>query len=126
MEMEILKRKISTFKGEGGRLTKVSDDLLMEILHAWEQWTGSQGSFYSELGVSQKKMAKIIGKAKKLKREGHFPVEEFKEIKIGDLASGGPMGGLPPCSGIEILWENGRVIRFPQVDSLVDFLKKVA
>lgn len=124
MEMEILKKKISTFKGDGGRLRKVSDDLLMEILHAWEQWTGSQGAFYSELGVSQRKMAKLIGKAKKLKREGHFPVEEFKEIKVSEVAEGGSMS--PPCSGIEILWENGKVIRFSQVDSLIDFLKKVA
>lgn len=126
MEMEILRKKISTFKGEGGRLIKVSDDLLLEILHAWEQWTGSQGTFYSELGVSAKKMAKIIGKAKKLKREGHFPVEEFKEIKVSEVAERGQIGLLPPCSGIEILWENGKVIRFPQVDSLIDFLKKVA
>lgn len=126
MEMEILRKKISTFKGEGGRLTKVSDDLLMEILHAWEQWTGSQGSFYSELGVSHRKMAKLIGKAKKLKREGHFPVEEFKEVKVTEVTDGALSGGLPPCSGIEILWDNGKVIRFPQVDSLIDFLKKVA
>jgi hypothetical protein len=126
MDMEILKKKISTFKGEGGRLRKVSDDLLMEILHAWEQWTGSQSSFYSELGVSQRKMAKIIGKAKKLKREGHFPVEEFKEVKVAEFVDGGQAGILPPCSGIEILWDKGKVIRFPQVDSLIDFLKKVA
>jgi hypothetical protein len=71
-------------------------------------------------------MAKLIGKAKKLKREGHFPVEEFKEVKVTELESGTETGGLPPCLGIEILWDNGKVIRFPQVDSLVDFLKKVA
>ena len=50
-------------------------------------WPGSSGrgptqDFYRAIGVSQKGMASIIGKAKKLRREGHFPAEEFKEIKI--------------------------------------------
>lgn len=126
MDMTILRKKVSTFKGEGGRLTKVSDELLLEILHAWEQWTGSQESFYTELGVSRRKMARIIGKAKRMKREGHFPVEEFKEIKVTELAGGGGMASLPPCSGVEILWDQGKVIRFPQVDQLIEFLKKVA
>jgi hypothetical protein len=119
--MEVLKKKISTFRGEGGRVRITSDELLMEILLAWEEWTGPANGFYSSIGVSQRGMASIIGKAKKLKRDGHFPVEEFKEIKV---VEGGP--GSSPCSGIEIAWDNGRLIRFTEVDQLVDFLKKVA
>lgn len=124
MDLEVLKKKISTFRGEGGRVRKVSDEILMEVLCAWEQWTGPAKGFYTALGVSQKGISSIIGKGKKLKREGHFPVEDFKEIKVVEGPGSPP--GLPPCSGIEIAWDNGRLIRFNEVDQLVDFLKKVA
>ena len=123
MDLEVLKKKVSTFRGEGGRVRGVSDELLMEILMAWEQWTGPAAGFSKAIGVSIKGMSSIIGKAKKLRREGHFPAEEFKEIKVG---GGVQPGALPPCSGVEIAWDNGRLIRFQQVDQLIDFLKKVA
>jgi len=122
MDMDVLKKRISTFRGDGGRVRITDESLLMEILQAWEQWTGPAKSFYPAIGVSQKGMASIIGKAKKLRREGHFPAEEFKEIKVAGVAS----PGLGPCAGLEIVWDNGKLIRFQQVDQLVDFLKKVA
>ena len=127
MDLEVLKKKISTFRGDGGRVRITSDDLLMEILLAWEQWTGPAKGFYAAIGVSQNGMASVIGKAKKLRREGHFPAEDFKEVKIADADGGNSsFGPLPPCSGIEVAWANGRLIRFAQVEQLVDFLKKVA
>jgi|ERR1700683_1794765 hypothetical protein len=121
MDLTILKKKLSTYRTEGGYLKKVSDEVLMEILQAWEQWTGPASGFYKALGISRNGISSIIGKAKKLKREGHFPVEEFKEIK---MAEGLGLSG--PCQGIEISWDNGKLIRFPAVDQLVEFLKKVA
>ena len=125
MDMEILKKKISTFRGEGGRVRITDDSLLMEILSGWEQWTGPGKDFYRAIGVSPKGMASIIGKAKKMRREGHFPAESFKEIKIE--GSGTPPPGLSgPCTGIELCWNEGKIIRFPQVDQLLEFLKKVA
>lgn len=124
MDFTVLKKKISSYKTASGRVTKVPDELVMEILHAWEQWTGPAASFYAEIGVSAKKMARVLGRAKKLKREGHFPESEFKEIKLD--SSSGQIMELPPCSGVELVWESGRVIRFSQVDLLLDFLKKVA
>ena len=122
MDMDVLKKRISTFRGEGGRVRITDEGLLMEILTAWEQWTGPAKSFYPAIGVSQTGMASIIGKAKKLRREGHITAEEFKEVKL----SGTELGSAGPCSGIEIAWDNGKLIRFQQVDQLVEFLKKVA
>lgn len=122
MDMEVLKRKISTFRGEGGRVRITDDQLYMEILAAWEQWKGPSKEFYSAIGVSKTGLAGIIGKAKRMKREGHFPAEEFKEIKM----TGGSPRELGPCQGIEMAWDGGKLIRFQEVDQLVDFLKKVA
>lgn len=122
MDLEILKKKISTFRGDGGRVKINDDHLLMEILLAWEQWTGPTREFYRTIGVSQTGMASIIGKAKKLRREGQFPVEGFKEIKV----EGSAVLGTGPCSGIELCWNEGKIIRFPLVDQLLEFLKKAA
>lgn len=121
MDLEVLKKKISTFKGDGGRVSITSDELLMEILLAWEQWTGPASGFYKSLGVSQNGISSIIGRAKKLRREG-FPVQDFKEIKVATSTT--VPGG--PCSRVEILWDGGKLIRFQEVDLLIDFLKKVA
>lgn len=123
MDMEILKKKISTFRGDGGRVRITDDQLYLEILMAWEQWKGSSKEFFRAIGVSKSGLAAIIGKAKRMRREGHFPAEEFKEIKVADSAVPLSTG---TCSGVEILWDNGKLIRFAQVEQLVDFLKKVA
>ena len=124
MELEILKKKVSTFRGEGGRVVGVSDELLLEILSAWEHWTGPASGFYTALGISSKGIASIIKKAKRLKREG-FPTGDFKEIKVeGGVGPTGLSSG--PCVGIELGLTDGKVIRFPQLDQLLEFLKKAA
>jgi hypothetical protein len=121
MDHEILKKKVSTFRGEGGRVSISDDHLLLEILEAWEQWTGPASGFYSAIGVSAKGISSIIGRAKRLKRDG-FPTAGFKEIQLQTPAA----AGFGPCLGIELGLTDGRIIRFPQVDSLVEFLKKAA
>lgn len=128
MDLEVLKKKISTFKGEGGRIRITSDDLMMEILHAWEQWTGPAQGFYVGIGVSSNGMGSIIGRAKKLKREGFpTPLDKFKEVKVESSSSSIPSGfATGPCSGLELVWDNTKLIRFQEVDQLVDFLKKVS
>ena len=123
MDLEVLKKKLSTYKNARGQVRSVSDELLMEVLSARETWTGPTKGFYSAIGISANGMASIIGKAKKLRREGHFPIEDFKEIKIEQAPQGGEVSGL--CK-IELNWEGKQVIRFALVDQLIDFLKKVA
>ncbi len=121
MDLEVLKKKVSTFRGEGGRIKITDDILLLEILSQWEKWTGPADGFYKAIGISQNGMGSVIGRAKKLRREG-FPAQEFKEVKV----LGNTTGSAGPCQGIEIAWDNGKLIRFQEVDQLVDFLKKVA
>lgn len=121
MELEILKKRLSSYRTPKGRLTRVPDELLVEILVAWEQWTGPASGFYSALGADHRKMAGLIGRAKKLKREGFFPEEAFKEIRVDGITAS---GATTPCPGIEIVWDKGKLIRFSQVEQLIDFLKK--
>ncbi len=125
MDLEVLKKKLSTYRNVRGQVRNVNDELLMEVLMAWEQWTGPTGGFCTAIGVSRNGISSIIGKAKKLRREG-FPTGQFKEIKVAESGGSTTLGNLPPCSGIEIAWDNGRLIRFIGVDQLIDFLKKVA
>lgn len=126
MDMEVLKKKISTFRGDAGKVRITDDQLYMEILQSWEHWTGTSKDFYKSLGVSKSGMAAIIGKAKRMRREGHFPVSEFKEIKVEESPSSLTSLNSGPCQGVEILWDGGKLIRFPHVELLIDFLKKVA
>jgi hypothetical protein len=125
MDLEILGKKLDTYRNKRGRIVNVPDELRMEVLSAWEQWKGPAADFYRSLGCSYKGMGSMIGKAKKLRREGHFPVEEFKEVKIIENGSVSA-SGLERCNVIELSWENGRLIRFLQVEQLIEFLKKAA
>ena len=124
MDNVVLKKRLSTFRNEKGVFRNVSQEVLFEVLKGWESWPGTLKDFYSSIGVSSKQMAKLMGKAKKLKREGGFPAEEFKEVNLESVLGTQLTGG--PCQGIELNWEQGKVIRFAQVEQLVDFLKKVA
>jgi hypothetical protein len=126
MDHVTLKRKLSTYVSAKGYLTNVSDEVLYEVLVSWENWTGSSKEFYRSLGFSQTQMAGIIGKAKKLKREGHFGESEFKGVRVEGSASSDVVPGLGGCIGAEVVWTNGHVIRFSDVNVLLDFLKKVA
>ena len=125
MDLETLKKKLSSFKTPGGHLKKVSDELLLEILKAWEEWQGGTTKFYTSIGTSQRQFAQHLGKAKKLKREGHGAAG-FEEVIAAEF---GPVEGAAtahgPCN-IELVWDGGKLIRFAKVETLVDFLKQAA
>jgi hypothetical protein len=122
MEMSFLKKRLSSFVTEKGYLKNVNDETYFELLKAWESWTGTSKEFYRALGFSSRQLAGLIGKAKKMQGKGHFGVSEFKEVKI-EAAEGIE---IYPIVGMEVIWKNGQVIRFSQVDTLIDFLKKAA
>ena len=116
----ILKKRLSTYRTDKGYLKNVSDELLIDILIAWESWPDTASSFYSSIGTSYRQMATLMSKAKKLKRTGMVVDEEFKELKLEPSQKSSCQGS------ITMRWDKGKVIRFPDVDHLVDFLKKVA
>lgn len=123
MENNVLKKKLMTYLSAKGRFTNVSNELLFEVLLAWEQWPGKAKDFYKSIGFGHRQMAGLIGKAKKLKRGGVFPESDFTEVSVESPAAPVEVSG--KCN-IEILWGDNKIIRFGHVDLLLDFLKKAA
>jgi hypothetical protein len=66
---------------------------------------------YRDLGLSKMQMVTMIQKAKRLVKSGIVPPNDFKEIKVADstISNG-------PCSGVELVWGNGKLIRFAQAE----------
>jgi len=127
MDLTVLKKQISSYRTPKGRITKLPDELLGEILHAWEQWSGAPSGFYKELGVDYRKMGSLMGRAKKLKREGAFDGIEFSEVLLEEDQSLPDTTELRGQScGIELVWKNNQIIRFGNSELLMDFLKKAA
>lgn len=129
MENVTLKRKLSSYVSDKGYLKHVPDDILFEVLVAWENWTGSSKEFYATLGFTHAQMASLIGKAKRLKREGHFSDEDFKQIKISteqNLNSEHATVTTSVCGAAELVLPGGKLIRFSNIDFLLDYLKKSA
>jgi hypothetical protein len=126
MDNITLKKKLSAYVSDKGYLTGVTDEIRYEVLCAWENWTGTGTEFYRSLGFSQKQMAGLLGKAKKLKREGHFWSPEFKQVKVDLPPESALMSAPGSYAAAEIVWHNGQVIRFSAVDQLLDFLKRSA
>ena len=124
MDNSILKKRLNTFKSGTGKLRRVSDEVVLEVLRAWENWPGSAADLYRELGLSKMQLVILIKKAKNLVKKGVVAESEFKEIAL-DLqsAQGQPTFG---NKVIELASDGGKLLRFYEVEQLIDFLKKVA
>lgn len=125
MDLTLLKKKISSYRTPTGRITKLPDELLGEILHAWEQWSGPASGFYKSLGADHRKMASLMGRAKQLKRDGVFDGLSFTEVVVETDETSDVFSPAISNCGIELVWEN-KIIRFGSSELLVDFLKKAA
>lgn len=122
METAIIKKRLNTFKSSKGMLRDVSSDVVMEVLRGWEGWTGKTADFYREIGLSKMQMVTMIQKAKKLVKSGTVMEGEFKEIANPVLAA--EMSAGSGVGGMELRLDANRMLRFWQVDHLVEFLKK--
>lgn len=126
MDNAVIKKKLNTFKSEKGMLKDVSSEVVFEVLRSWENWPGKSSDLCRELGLSKMQMVTMIQRAKKLVKSGMAPPDDFKEIKVSESPSNLTSLISGPFIGVEILWDNGKLIRFQQVEQLIDFLKKVA
>jgi hypothetical protein len=126
MDNSVLTKKLNTYKSPKGVLKGMSNDVVLEVLQVWQNWQGSTAELYRDLELSKGQMSALIRAGKKLVKNGYVVENDFKEIKVQESPSSLMSLTSGPCSGVEILWENGKLIRFQQVEMLIDFLKKVA
>ena len=128
MDNAILKKRLNTFRaGKSGRLQEISNDVIVAVHRAWENWPGTTAEFCRELGVNPSQMGVVIKKGKALIKSGAVTESEFQELAaVAGVGGAAASSGTAPCSAIELSWSEGRVIRFPRVDDLLDFLKKAA
>ena len=82
-DISILKKRLSTFRSSKGQIRDVSDEVLADILRAWESWPGTSKEFYQVLGSSKRQMASVIGKAKKVSRD--YPREELSRSRLTSI-----------------------------------------
>ena len=118
MENVVLKKRLNTFRTAKGKLSRVSDEVIMEVLRAWESWPGTSKEFYQDLSLSKQQLAILIKKGKKLIRNGIVVESEFSEIKVAAPET----KEIVSCGNkIVLKWEKGNTIHFAKVDQLIDF-----
>jgi len=65
-------------------------------------------------------MGFLVREARKIAKNSQVVDPAFQALQIQSMI------GAPVGTGIEMTWGEDRVVRFPNVDTLIDFLKKAA
>lgn len=111
----ILKKRLNTCRNAKGNLLGIPDELIMDIIKTWERWPGNCKSFYSSIGIKKEQMASIIKKGKRLFKEGKHKPGTFTAVEVK----------VPSQSKAPIVLnlDKNKVLRFYQVEQLMEFLK---
>jgi hypothetical protein len=123
MDLMILKKKLDGFRTSSGSIRDVSPDVLWELRTAWEHFSGPIEEFRSELGIHTGTLRNLLASAKKLNHvmasASSLELEAEKQPK-----SDPPQMNL---KGLELIYDKGeKTIRFPDVATLIEFLKGAA
>lgn len=125
MDLIILRKKIDGFRAGNGQLQKVPAELLLELRQAWENHTGSADEFRRELGMKVGTLRKLLVESKKLNHvlasaeAVGLSTEEQNTAMVENVADTG--------NQLELVYDGAsKIIRFPSVDTLVEFLRKAA
>jgi hypothetical protein len=121
MDYEVMKKKLDTYRKSNGQFGQVSAELLLEFLRMWEENTGTSSDLATSLGMRTKQMGFLVREARKIAKNSEMVDPAFRALQIQ-----GSTGDAPVGSGIELAWGNDKVIRFPTVDTLIDFLKRAS
>jgi len=121
----ILKKKIDGYRAGNRSIKNVPPELLLELRQTWENYTGSMEQFRSELGMKTGTLRKLLVESKKLNHViGSAGAVGLIGVENESLAHEAQAVG---SLGLELVFDSGdKVIRFPSVDWLVDFLRKSA
>ena len=124
MDLLILKKKLDGFRGSNGSIRDVSPEVLWELRQSWENFTGPIDEFRSQIGIQVGTLRNLLASAKKLNHamaSAHSMAVQQQSESAPEMASGAPA----PSGALELVYDRGeRVIRFPNVDTLIDFLKR--
>ena len=134
MDLNILRKKIDGYRAANGCIRNVAPELLLELRQTWENFTGSQDQFRSELGMKTGTLRNLLVESKKLNHvlgsSGAMGLvsavsEDGADSLSPELSEGEDTG--QPRPTLELAFDHGsKVIRFPNVDTLVEFLRKTA
>ena len=124
MDLLVLKKKLDGFRLANGSIRKVSPEVLWELRQTWEHFKGPSKEFSAQLGIRSGTLGNLIKAAKRL---NHVMASAASLNLQEDVGPEGPGAIKPNLSQVEFIYENGqKVIRFPDVDTLLDFLRKAA
>lgn len=120
MDHEVMRKKLDTYRKSNGQFGQVGAELLLEFLRMWEENTGSSSELASKLGMRTKQMGFLVREARKLAKNSSAVDPAFQALNVQ----------MPPkegsASAIELSWGTDKLVRFPSVDTLVDFLRKAS
>ena len=132
VDLMVLKKKIDGYRDSAGSIKNMHPELLIELRQTWENYSGSSEQFRSELGVKIGTLRKLLTESKKL---NHVIASATavalaigggteEEGSIGAAHSEGD-GTLPRT--VDLSFDHGsKVIHFPSVDLLIDFMRRSA
>lgn len=118
-ENMILKKRLNNCRTTNGNLSKVPSDLVIDIMRAWERWTGSSKSFYQSIGLKKQQLATMIKKGKRILKESADKLGPFTPVEVKTSYG-------HDRNPIVLRLDQKKSIRFYQVDHLIEFLKKAA
>lgn len=120
MELEVMRKKLDAFKTPGGSYKNIKGELLVELLRAWEQHTGPSTELAKQLGMKPNQLNRQIREARKAAARSDAIDPAFEELQMpgASESTGGAV--------IEMSWGGDKVVKFPNVDCLVEFLRKAS
>lgn len=121
MDFEILRKKLESFRTPGGCYKNIKSELLIELLRVWEEYKGPSTTFAKQLGMTQRQLGRQIREARKAAVISDAVDPAFQALQVPSLAEDATKEG-----GISMSWGGDKVVKFPNVDLLIEFLRKAA
>jgi hypothetical protein len=121
MDFEILRKKLDAFKTPGGSYKNIRNELLVELLRVWEEHKGPSAALARQLGMTRGQLGRQIREARKAAVISDSVDPAFQALQVPSLAEDGTKEG-----SISMSWGGDKVVKFPNVDLLIEFLRKAA
>lgn len=118
-ENMILKKRLNNCRTAKGNLSKVPNELVIDVMRAWERWAGTSKSFYQSIGLKKQQLAIIIKRGKRIFKESADKLGPFTPVEVKPSYNN-------DRNPIVLRLDQKKSIHFYQVDHLVEFLKKAA